>query len=99
MAGVRAGRSGVLVLHGEAGVGKTALLDYLVEHATGVPDGASGGIESEMQLPFAGLHQFCTRCLDHVDRLPGPQREALGTAFGLRGAGMRRIASWSAWLS
>ncbi|TCM37168.1 AAA family ATPase [Kribbella sp. VKM Ac-2568] len=84
VAGVRAGASQVLVLRGEAGVGKTALLDYL---AGGLGPGCrlarAAGIESEVELPFSGLHQLCAPMLDRLDRLPGPQRDALATAFGI----------------
>jgi hypothetical protein len=80
---VRAGRSGVLVLRGEAGVGKTALLDYVPGAAGGCRIASAAGIESEMELPFAGLHALCAPLLDRVDRLPAPQRGALSTAFGL----------------
>jgi DNA-binding CsgD family transcriptional regulator len=81
---VKAGRSRVLVVRGEPGVGKTALLDYVVERASGFQVVRAAGVESEMELPFAGLHRLCAPILDRLDRLPGPQREALGTAFGLR---------------
>lgn len=81
---VRAGASQVLVLRGEAGVGKTALLKYL---ASRLPPGCrlarAAGVESELELPFSGLHQLCRPMLDHLDRLPGPQRDALATAFGM----------------
>ena len=80
---VQAGESQTLVLRGEAGVGKTALLDYLVERASGCRVVRAAGVESEMELVFAGLHQLCAPLLDRLDRLPGPQREALGRAFGL----------------
>lgn len=80
----RDGRSQVLVLHGEAGVGKTALLDYLSARASGCRLARSSGVESEMELPFAGLHQLCSPFLGMVDRLPVPQRDALQTAFGMR---------------
>jgi DNA-binding CsgD family transcriptional regulator len=80
---VRAGRSQVLVLHGEAGVGKTALLDYLQERASGCRVVRAAGVESEMEIAFAGLHQLCAQTLDSLERLPGPQRDALSTAFGL----------------
>jgi hypothetical protein len=81
----RAGRSEVLVLRGEAGVGKTALLEYLLEGASGCRIARAAGVESEMELAFAGLHQLCAPMLDHLDGLPEPQRDALATAFGLRG--------------
>jgi DNA-binding CsgD family transcriptional regulator len=83
VAGVRAGESGVLVLRGEAGVGKTALLSYVPAAADGCRIASAAGIESEMELPYAGLHSLCASMLDGVDRLPGPQRSALSTAFGL----------------
>jgi len=83
LAGARAGQSRVLVLHGEAGVGKTALLDYLHEQASGFRVARAAGVESEMELAFAGLHQLCTPMLSHLASLPGPQRDALSTVFGL----------------
>jgi DNA-binding CsgD family transcriptional regulator len=82
-AGVRAGHGGVLVLHGEAGAGKTALLDYLAVHAAKCRVARGAGAESETVLPFAGLHQLCAPFLDRLGHLPGPQRDALGNAFGL----------------
>jgi DNA-binding CsgD family transcriptional regulator len=84
VAGVRAGQSRVLVLRGEAGVGKTALLGHLSATATGCRVARAVGVESEMELPFAGLHALCAHMLDRLDHLPGPQRDALNTAFGLR---------------
>jgi len=80
---VRAGRSRALVVRGEAGIGKTALLDHLVSRASGCRVARAAGIESEMELAFAGVHQLCAPLLDGLPRLPGPQREALATAFGL----------------
>jgi TatA/E family protein of Tat protein translocase len=80
---VRAGRSGALVMRGEPGVGKTALLDYALERASGCRVARAAGVQSEMELVFAGLHQLCAPMLDRLERLPGPQRDALGTAFGL----------------
>jgi DNA-binding CsgD family transcriptional regulator len=80
----RAGQSRVLVLRGEAGVGKTALLEYLQGRASGCRIARAAGVESEMELPFAGLHQLCAPMLHRLGRLPGPQRDALGAAFGLR---------------
>jgi DNA-binding CsgD family transcriptional regulator len=76
-------RSAVLVLRGEAGIGKSALLDYAAERADGSRVLSAVGVEWEMELPFAGLHQLCLRLLDRRERLPVPQREALETAFGL----------------
>ena len=80
---VRAGRSRALLLYGGAGVGKTALLDHTAEHASGCRVYRAAGVQSEMELAFAGLHQLCAPMLDGLDRLPGPQRTALRTAFGL----------------
>src|SRR3954447_15884243 len=82
---VRAGPSRVLVLRGEAGVGKSALLEYLVRGAAGCSIARAAGVESEVELAFAGLQQLCAPFVDRLDRLPAPQRDALGTAFGLRG--------------
>jgi DNA-binding CsgD family transcriptional regulator len=81
--GVRGGRSAVLVVQGETGVGKTALLDYAVESARDLRVVRVAGAEPEMELAFAGLHQLCGTMLDRLGRLPGPQRDALGIAFGL----------------
>ena len=83
-ASVRSGQSRVLVLRGEAGVGKTALLEYLVERASGCRIARAAGVESEMELAFAGLHQLCAPMLDGLDGLPGPQQDALRVAFGLQ---------------
>jgi DNA-binding CsgD family transcriptional regulator len=89
---VRGGHSRVLVLRGDAGVGKTALLDYLAATASGCRVARSAGVESEVELAFAGLHQLCAPMLPHLAHLPGPQRDALGTAFGLTaGAGADRF--------
>ena len=84
LAGVLAGQSRVLVVRGEAGTGKTALLNYLVRRATGCRIAQAAGVESEIGLAFAGLHQLCAPFLDRMPSLPGPQRDALGTAFSLR---------------
>jgi DNA-binding CsgD family transcriptional regulator len=83
VARTQAGESQVRVVRGEAGIGKTALLDYLLARASGCRIARSAGVESEMELPFAGLHQLCAPLLARVGGLPGPQRDALGTAFGL----------------
>ncbi|MBX9397909.1 LuxR family transcriptional regulator [Streptomyces sp. TRM72054] len=80
----RSGSSAVLVLRGEAGIGKTALLDYAAGRAVGFRTVGVAGIESEMELPFAGLHQLCAPMLGGLHKLPGPQRDALSVAFGLR---------------
>jgi DNA-binding CsgD family transcriptional regulator len=79
----RAGQSRTLVVRGEPGVGKTALLDYLAEHALGCRVARVAGVESEMELAYAGLHQLLTPMLDRLERLPGPQGAALRTAFGM----------------
>ena len=84
MASVRAGPSRALVLRGEAGVGKSALLEYLVQLASGCGIARAVGVESEMELAYAGLQQLCAPFLDRLERLPAPQRGALGAAFGLR---------------
>jgi DNA-binding CsgD family transcriptional regulator len=83
LANVRAAQSRVLVLRGEAGIGKTALLEYLMECASGCHVARAAGVESEMELAFAGLHQLCAPMLNRLERLPDPQRDALSTAFGL----------------
>ncbi|MFD9698719.1 AAA family ATPase [Lentzea sp. NPDC059081] len=79
----RSGAGQVLVLRGEAGIGKTALLDQVSARAAGFRVARAAGVESESAFPYAGLHQLCVPFLDRLDRLPAPQREALGTAFGL----------------
>jgi DNA-binding CsgD family transcriptional regulator len=84
VAAAKAGRSRVLVLRGEAGIGKTALLDFLVDRAAGCRVVRAAGVESERELAFAGLHQLAAPFLDRLTALPLPQQEALGTAFGLR---------------
>ena len=85
VASVRAGPSRALVLRGEAGVGKSALLEYLVRQASRCTVARAAGVESEVELAFAGLQQLCAPFADRLDRLPEPQRDALGTAFGRRG--------------
>src|ERR1700719_2660822 len=79
----RAGRSGVLVMRGEPGIGKTALLEYAIGSAAGLRVARVAGVESEMELAFAALQQLCAPILDKLEGLPDPQREALGVAFGL----------------
>jgi DNA-binding CsgD family transcriptional regulator len=81
----RAGASAAVVVRGDAGVGKTALLDYVLRAAAGFRVARAAGVESEMELPFAALHQLCAPFLTELERLPGPQGGALGIAFGLRG--------------
>ncbi|MGY1666442.1 helix-turn-helix transcriptional regulator [Geodermatophilus sp. SYSU D00696] len=84
VAATKAGRSQVLVLRGEAGIGKTALLDFLLQRSAGCQVARAAGVESEVELVFAGLHQLCGPHLDRLAALPAPQQQALGTAFGLR---------------
>jgi DNA-binding CsgD family transcriptional regulator len=76
------GRGGSLVFHGEAGIGKTALLDYAAGAGTGFRIARIGGVESEVALPYAALHQLCGRMLPLADRLPAPQADALRIALG-----------------
>ena len=80
---VREGRGGALVLRGESGVGKTALLHHVRECASGCRVVTASAAQSEVQLPFAALHQLCVPLLDGLEGLPGPQRTALSVAFGL----------------
>jgi hypothetical protein len=83
LAEARAGHSRALVVRGEPGIGKTALLGYAAETAQDFQLARAVGVESEMELPFAALHQLCGPMLGRLDRLPGPQRDALAVAFGL----------------
>ena len=93
---VRTGDSRVLVVRGDPGVGKTALLNHLAQNAAGCRVVRVAGVKSEMELAFAGLHLLCAPMLGRLGRLPVPQREALRTAFGL--PGRRRTGSWWGWL-
>src|SRR3954447_12006626 len=81
--GARTGRSGVLVVRGDPGVGKTALLEYAIGSASDLWVLRAVGAEAETELAFAALHQLCMPVLDRLERLPGPQRDALATTFGL----------------
>ena len=83
LAEVRAGRSRALVVRGEPGIGKTALLGYAADTAPDFRMARAEGVESEMELPFAALHQLTGRMLGQLGALPIPQRDALGVAFGL----------------
>ena len=83
IANVRSGQSAVLVLRGEPGIGKTALLQSLIRQASGFRVARGVGVESEMELPFAGLHQVCAPMLGRLDSLAEPQRRGLSVAFGL----------------
>jgi DNA-binding CsgD family transcriptional regulator len=85
VADAAAGRSRVTVLRGEAGVGKSALLGYLSGRVVGWHVARAAGVESEMELAYAGLHQLCAPLLGDLGRLPGPQRDALATVFGASG--------------
>jgi hypothetical protein len=80
---VRGGQSAVVVIRGEAGVGKTALLNYVAESAEDMRLLRAPGVESEMELAYASLHQLCAPLMNIVERLPSPQRHALEVAFGL----------------
>lgn len=82
LARVRGGESEVLVIRGEAGIGKTALLRYAARQASGFRVAEVAGVEAEMELPFAGTHRLCATMLDRLDALPAPQREALTVALG-----------------
>jgi DNA-binding CsgD family transcriptional regulator len=83
LAQAREGQSAVVVIRGEAGIGKTALLRYAADHASGFRVAQVTGAEAEMELPFAGIHQLCAPVLDQLDALPQPQRYALNVALGL----------------
>src|SRR5213592_2638816 len=83
LARVRDGQSAVLVIRGAAGVGKTALLRDCARQASGFRVAMIAGVESEMELPFAALHQLCAPMLDRIGPLPEPQQNALRVAFGL----------------
>jgi DNA-binding CsgD family transcriptional regulator len=83
LAALRSGESGALVVQGEAGVGKTALLEYLAGQASDCRILRAAGVQSEMELAFAGLHQLCAPVMDRVNHLPAPQQDALWTAFGV----------------
>jgi DNA-binding CsgD family transcriptional regulator len=82
VAAVRGGQSRALVVRGDPGVGKTALLDYLARRASECQVARASGVQSEMELAFAGLHQLCAPMLSRAEHLPAPQREALRTSFG-----------------
>ena len=83
LARVRGGESGVLVIRGGAGIGKTALLRYAARQASGYRVAELTGVEAEMELAFAGIHQLCGTMLHRLDELPVPQRDALSVALGL----------------
>src|SRR3954463_12870295 len=79
----RGGQSAVLLIRGEAGIGKTALLAYATRQAAGFRVAQIAGVEAEMELPFAGLHHLCAPMLTRLDALPDPQQNALRVSFGL----------------
>ena len=81
---IRSGRSGALVVRGEAGIGKTALLEQLVKQASGCTVARATGVQADMELPFAGLQQLFASMLGSLDPLPAPQRDAVEVAFGIR---------------
>src|SRR3954468_12854648 len=83
LAQVGEGQSAVLVMRGEPGIGKTALLRYVARHATGFRVAQVTGVEAEMELPFAGIHQLCAPLLGRLDALPQPQQDALNVALGV----------------
>jgi DNA-binding CsgD family transcriptional regulator len=85
VADVRAGHSRVLVLRGEPGTGKTALLDYLARRAADCHVARVTGVEPETEMAFAGLHQLCAPFMDRLEHLPDPQRDALRTVFSVQG--------------
>jgi predicted ATPase len=84
---VRRGESRSLVLRGEAGIGKTALLEYLIASAPDLTVVRAVGVESEMELAYASLHQLCGPLLDRLGRLPAPQRQAMEIVFGISAGG------------
>jgi DNA-binding CsgD family transcriptional regulator len=84
LAAARGGEPGLLVVHGQPGVGKTALLEWAIEAAREFRVVRAAGIEADMELPFAALQQLCAPILELEERLPQPQQEALAVAFGLR---------------
>jgi GTPase SAR1 family protein len=95
VAAVRGGESRALVLHGEAGVGKTALLEYVSERATdaGCRVVSAAGVQAEMELAFASLHELCTPLLERLNAIPKPQQDALSTPSSTKNA--RCVEPWS----
>src|SRR3954447_17274241 len=83
LANVRGGQSAVLVIRGEAGIGKTALLQYITRQASGLRVEHVTGVEAEMELPYAAIHQLCAPMLPRLDALPQPQQDGLRVALGL----------------
>jgi hypothetical protein len=97
--GARAGQRSVRVLRGESGTGKTALLEHVAERASGFRIARAGGVESEMELAFAGLQQLCAPMLDRLEQLPGPHNEMRCGSYSGCPGGPFRIAFWSVWRS
>jgi predicted ATPase len=91
VAAIRRGESQSLVLRGEAGIGKTALLDHLIASASELTVVRAVGVESEMELVYASVHQLCGPLLDRLERLPVPQRQALEVVFGLSAGGAESL--------
>src|SRR4051812_17328775 len=87
LSAIRRGESRSLVLRGEAGIGKTALLEYLIASASDFTVVRAVGVESDMELAYASLHQLCGPLLDRLERLPAPQRKALEIVFGISAGG------------
>src|SRR5918912_362638 len=85
---VRGGESEALVIRGEAGIGKSALLRYAARQASGFRVAELTGVEAEMELAFAGIHQLCAPMLDRLDALPPPQQGALSVALALAPGGV-----------
>ena len=98
VAAAKAGRSQVLVLRGEAGIGKTALLEFLVDRAAGCRVGRAAGVESETELAYAGLHQLCGPFLERLDRLP-PRSATPWARPSACGREHAPTASWWGWPS
>src|SRR5271167_1958646 len=84
LADVRTGHSRALIVHGEPGIGKTALLNHAAGAAADFQVAQGDGVEAEMELPYSTLQQLCARMLHRLDRLPPPQRDALNVALGLQ---------------
>ena len=94
----RAGHGRALVVEGEAGIGKTALLRFASDHASGFQLLRAEGAEFEMELAFAALHQLCLPVLRRLEHLPGPHRDALTAAFGLLRPGLGLASGAGTWL-
>ena len=91
---VREGACAVLVIRGEAGIGKTALMQYCARQASGCRVTQIAGVESELEMPLAAVHQLCAPMLDHLGALPEPQQQALRVALGAEAGNLRIGLSW-----